>query len=75
VGQLGLLRQLGCASGQGFLFSPGLPPEAFVDLVGRLPGGRFDVTVPEPHPEAGEPRPKDDLALSPSSMTRAAQDH
>jgi EAL domain-containing protein (putative c-di-GMP-specific phosphodiesterase class I) len=75
VGQLGLLRQLGCASGQGFLFSPGLPPEAFVDLVGRLPGGRFDVTVPEPHPEAGEPHPKDDLALSPSSMTRAAQDH
>jgi EAL domain-containing protein (putative c-di-GMP-specific phosphodiesterase class I) len=61
IEQLGLLRRLGCAVGQGFLFSPGLPPDAFVDLVGHLPGGRFDVAVPELPPE-GEAAPNHDWA-------------
>ncbi|HEX8630944.1 MAG TPA: EAL domain-containing protein, partial [Catenuloplanes sp.] len=47
VDQLRLLRSLGCTAGQGFLFSPGLPVDALLDAVARLPRNSFDVSVPD----------------------------
>ncbi len=38
-----LLEELGCAAGQGFLWSPALPSEQLAALVTGLPSGRFDV--------------------------------
>jgi diguanylate cyclase (GGDEF)-like protein/PAS domain S-box-containing protein len=45
AGQLGLLRDLGCTTGQGYLFSPGLPPRTLRDVVTRLPNRRFKVAA------------------------------
>ncbi|MET0415047.1 MAG: EAL domain-containing protein [Actinoplanes sp.] len=41
--QLNLLRRLGCAAAQGYLFSPAVPPEDLITLVRKLPGYRFPV--------------------------------
>ncbi|HEX8347075.1 MAG TPA: EAL domain-containing protein [Actinoplanes sp.] len=48
--QLIVLRRLGCAAGQGFLWSPAVSPEALVQLMGRLPDGRFAVATEQPVP-------------------------
>ncbi len=37
--QFALLRQLGCQEGQGFYFSPALPPEAFLQYLEQEPHG------------------------------------
>ncbi|MGZ4591057.1 MAG: sensor domain-containing protein [Actinomycetes bacterium] len=41
--QLKLLRRLGCAAGQGFLWSRPLPPEQLLGKLRELPHGRFKV--------------------------------
>jgi diguanylate cyclase (GGDEF)-like protein/PAS domain S-box-containing protein len=41
--QLKLLRRLGCAAGQGYLWSRPLPPEQLVQKLKQLPHGRFNV--------------------------------
>ncbi|MDQ1748095.1 MAG: hypothetical protein QOD07_2358 [Frankiaceae bacterium] len=43
AGQLKLLRRLGCAAGQGYLWSPALPPDQLVQKLSTLPHGRFQV--------------------------------
>lgn len=43
VQQLKLLRRLGCAAGQGYLWSPALPPDRLVQKLETLPHGRFQV--------------------------------
>jgi diguanylate cyclase (GGDEF)-like protein/PAS domain S-box-containing protein len=45
IEQLMLLQSLGCWAAQGFLWSPGLAPEALADLVNRLPDRRFAVRL------------------------------
>ncbi|HEU0131119.1 MAG TPA: EAL domain-containing protein [Mycobacteriales bacterium] len=44
VAQLTVLETLGCTYGQGYLWAPALPLAELTGLVGRLPGGAFDVT-------------------------------
>ena len=41
--QVTVLRQLGCAAGQGWLWAPALAPAALVELLQGLPDGCFDV--------------------------------
>lgn len=48
--QLSVLRRLGCVAGQGYLWSPAVPAEALVQVVGRLPEGRFMVSGRDPVP-------------------------
>jgi diguanylate cyclase (GGDEF)-like protein/PAS domain S-box-containing protein len=43
VDQLKLLRRLGCGAGQGFLWSPALPPHQLIEKLQELPHGRFNV--------------------------------
>ncbi len=43
VDQLKLLRRLGCAAGQGYLWSRALPPLQLIEKVAGLPHGRFNV--------------------------------
>ena len=45
VEQLTILRQLGCMGGQGFLWSPALPLAELGQLIGDLPGKRFNVAL------------------------------
>ncbi len=66
---LALLQQLGCLAGQGFLWSPGLPPEQLTALIGHLPNQRFTVArparqhapIPLPPPRSGTPPLPDGL--------------
>jgi diguanylate cyclase (GGDEF)-like protein/PAS domain S-box-containing protein len=44
--QLTVLRQLGCTSAQGFLWTKALPLAELRGLIKTLPGGRFDVSLP-----------------------------
>ena len=44
VEQLTLLHRLGCIAGQGFLWSPALAVDEFVERMSLLPNRRFDVT-------------------------------
>jgi diguanylate cyclase (GGDEF)-like protein len=46
VEQLALLRQLGCASAQGYLLGRPLRRELLAARLGQLAGGRFDVLPP-----------------------------
>ena len=52
---LTLLQQLGCRSGQGWLWSPAVSPDRLEELVTGLPGGCFAVGSPAP---SGLPEPR-----------------
>jgi diguanylate cyclase (GGDEF)-like protein/PAS domain S-box-containing protein len=39
--QLELLRKMGCRAGQGYLWSPAVPRDRLIAIVGELPDGRF----------------------------------
>ena len=53
---LALLQQLGCRSGQGWLWSPAVSPERLETLVADLAGGRFAVGTPPVSPSLPAPR-------------------
>ena len=56
---LALLQQLGCHAGQGFLWSPALPPAQLRALMKQLPQGRFAVhDQPRPHSPRPLPQPR-----------------
>ncbi|TAL26098.1 MAG: EAL domain-containing protein, partial [Frankiales bacterium] len=59
--QLELLRRLGCAAGQGYLWSRALPLDELVKKLKQLPRGRFDV------------HPRRDLAPSPPGRSTAQE--
>jgi diguanylate cyclase (GGDEF)-like protein/PAS domain S-box-containing protein len=53
--ELELLQQLNCRAGQGFLWSPALPPDKLSELLRALPSGRFQVNaqdLPKPGPRS-----------------------
>jgi diguanylate cyclase (GGDEF)-like protein/PAS domain S-box-containing protein len=55
---LALLQKLGCHSGQGFLWSPALPPRALAALLGNLPHGRFPIHPTDLVPPTATPAPR-----------------
>jgi EAL domain-containing protein (putative c-di-GMP-specific phosphodiesterase class I) len=57
VEQLMMLRRLGCEAGQGFLWSPAVPPERLIAMVRADPSGRIqargiEATGPSPREAA-----------------------
>jgi diguanylate cyclase (GGDEF)-like protein/PAS domain S-box-containing protein len=46
--QLTLLRQLGCSTGQGYLWSPAVPVDTLAQTMMGLPDSRFDVSLNGP---------------------------
>ena len=56
VEQLDVLRSLGCAWAQGFLWSPAVDPESLAALVAALPRGTFDVRYGADWPRTRPPR-------------------
>jgi diguanylate cyclase (GGDEF)-like protein/PAS domain S-box-containing protein len=62
MADLGLLQRLGCYAGQGFLWSPAVPPDQLAVLLEKLPCGRFPVGSP-PHAGSALPPPRSPAAL------------
>jgi EAL domain-containing protein (putative c-di-GMP-specific phosphodiesterase class I) len=61
--QLTILRQLGCSSAQGFLWTKALPLEQLRRLIGSLPGGHFDVSLPGGSATARPSPPRDQVTV------------